>query len=57
MYWEEEKTLRFRYSLLVNEINSNYTKSNTQPQIRTSETDTKHASGLIGPLYDALIFK
>lgn len=35
----------------------NYTKSNTQPQIRTSETDTKHASGLIGPLYDALIFK
>lgn len=57
MYWKEEKILRFRYSLLVNEINFNYTKSNTQPQIRISETDTKHASGLIGPLHDALIFK
>lgn len=57
MYWEEETILRFRYSLLVNEINFNYTKSNAQPQIRISETDTKHASGLIGPLHDALIFK
>lgn len=57
MYWKGKKILRFRYSLLVNEINFNYTKSNTQPQIRISEIDTKHASGLIGPLHDALIFK
>lgn len=57
MYWEEEKIIHFRYSLLVNDINFNYMKSNTQPQIRISETDTKHASGLIRPLHDALIFQ